>query len=42
MGDDVTVPVASDGGVIAAPTDQLRFDGGRVTTQRLTVSLRFR
>lgn len=41
-GDDVTVSAPSDGGVIAAPTAQLRFDGGRVTTQRFTVSLRFR
>lgn len=42
-GDDVTVPVsAGGGGVIAAPTDALRFNGGKVTTQRITVSLRLR
>ncbi|MES2521614.1 MAG: hypothetical protein V4617_02865 [Gemmatimonadota bacterium] len=40
--DDVVLSSPGDGGVIAAPTDQLRFDGGRVTTQRLTVSVRFR
>ena len=41
-GDDVTVTAPSDGGVIAAPTSALRFNGGRVTTQRITVSLRIR
>ena len=42
-GDDVTSPVSStDGGVIAAPTSALRFEGGRVITQRFTVSLRIR
>lgn len=42
-GQDVTtVASPSDGGVIAAPTDVLRFNGGRVTTQRITVSLRIR
>ncbi len=42
-GDNVTVAVApSSGGVIAAPTAALRLTGGRVTTQRLTVSLRIR
>ncbi len=42
-GDNVTVPVSpSSGGVIAAPTAALRFNGGRVTTQRLTISLRIR
>ncbi|MEQ1690812.1 MAG: hypothetical protein ABMA00_05970 [Gemmatimonas sp.] len=43
-GSDVTAassPVR-DGGVIAAPTAALRFNGGRVTTQRLTISLRIR
>ncbi|MBL0172024.1 MAG: hypothetical protein IPP90_15130 [Gemmatimonadaceae bacterium] len=41
--DDVTVVASpSSGGVIAAPTDVLRFNGGRVTTQRLTISLRIR
>jgi hypothetical protein len=40
-GDDVMV-APGDGGVIAAPTDQLRFDGGLVTTHRLSFSLRFR
>jgi len=38
----VTNPNRGDGGVIAAPTDALRFNGGRVTTQRLTLSLRIR
>ena len=42
-GDDVTVAVApNSGGVIAAPTDVLRFNGGRVTTQRLSISFRIR
>lgn len=41
-GDDITVSSPSDGGVIAAPTSALRFNGGRVTTQRLSVSLRIR
>lgn len=41
-GDDVTVATPNDGGVIAAPTAALRFNGGRVTTQRLSVSLRIR
>lgn len=38
----VTAPAAGGGGVIAAPTAALRLDGGRVTTQRLTVTLRIR
>ena len=42
-GDDVTAPVSSGGGgVIAAPTDVLRFNGGRVTTHRVSISFRFR
>ncbi len=41
-GDDVTVAAPSSGGVIAAPTDALRFNGGRVTTQRLAFSFRIR
>lgn len=41
-GDDVTVAAPNSGGVIAAPTAALRFDGGRVTTQRLSVTLRMR
>ena len=42
-GDEVTVAVApGSGGVIAAPTDVLRFNGGRVTTQRLTISFPIR
>lgn len=44
-GDDVSVtapPPAGGGGVIAAPTDALRFDGGRVTTHRFTVTMRVR
>ena len=41
-GDDVTVAAPNSGGVIAAPTAALRFNGGRVTTQRLTISLRIR
>ncbi|MEP7347351.1 MAG: hypothetical protein ABI877_18920 [Gemmatimonadaceae bacterium] len=44
-GGDVTATPPSapgDGGVIAAPTAALRLEGGRVTTQRLTISLRIR
>jgi hypothetical protein len=44
-GDDVSVtapPAPGGGGVIAAPTDALRFEGGRVTTHRFTVSMRIR
>jgi hypothetical protein len=41
-GDAVTVTAPNSGGVIAAPTAALRFNGGRVTTQRLTFSLRIR
>ena len=41
-GDDLTAPASGGGGVIAAPTAALRFNGGRVTTQRLTISLRIR
>jgi hypothetical protein len=42
-GDDVTAaPPPTPGGVIAAPTDQLRFQAGRVTTHRLSVSFRIR
>jgi hypothetical protein len=40
--DAVFAPTAGGGGVIAAPTAALRFNGGRVTTQRLTISLAFR
>ncbi len=44
-GDDVSVaqpPVPGGGGVIASPTGALRFDGGRVTTHRFTVTMRVR
>jgi hypothetical protein len=44
-GDDVSVtepPAPGGGGVIAAPTDVLRFDGGRVTTHRFTITMRIR
>lgn len=46
-GDDVSVtappaPGAGGGGVIASPTDALRFEGGRVTTHRFTVTMRVR
>lgn len=41
-GDAVTVAPPTPGGVIAAPTASLRFDGGRVTTHRLMVSFRIR
>ncbi|HJU73861.1 MAG TPA: hypothetical protein VJ717_08950 [Gemmatimonadaceae bacterium] len=44
-GDDVSVtepPVPGGGGVIASPTDALRFDGGRVTTHRFTITMRIR
>jgi len=44
-GDDVSVteaPPGGGGGVIAAPTDVLRFDGGRVTTHRFTLTMRVR
>ena len=41
-GDDVTVASPNSGGVIAAPTAALRFNGGRVTTQRLAFSFRIR
>lgn len=44
-GDDVSVtapPAPGGGGVIAAPTDALRFEGGRVTTHRFTISMRVR
>jgi hypothetical protein len=44
-GDDVSVtqpPTPGGGGVIASPTDALRFDGGRVTTHRFTVTMRVR
>ena len=43
-GDDVTVsaPPPSPGGVIAAPTSALRFEGGRVVTHRLAVTLKIR
>ncbi|MBC8089425.1 MAG: hypothetical protein H7Z40_19340 [Phycisphaerae bacterium] len=42
-GDDVSVVFApGSGGVIAAPTDVLRFNGGRVITQRITISLLLR
>jgi hypothetical protein len=43
-GDDVSIapPPTSPGGVIAAPTSALRFEGGRVTTHRLAFSLRIR
>jgi hypothetical protein len=39
---DVAVAAPDAGGVIAAPTAALRFNGGRVTTQRLSVSFRIR
>ncbi|MGQ0642449.1 MAG: hypothetical protein ACT4P6_17025, partial [Gemmatimonadaceae bacterium] len=41
-GDDVSVtaPTPGGGGVIAAPTDVLRFEGGRVTTHRFTITMR--
>ncbi len=39
---DVVAAVPDAGGVIAAPTAALRFNGGRVTTQRLSVSFRIR
>lgn len=42
-GDDVAIAASpNSGGVIAAPTDVLRFNGGRVTTHRLTFSFRIR
>jgi hypothetical protein len=44
-GDDVSVtesPTPGGGGVIASPTEALRFDGGRVTTHRFTVTMRVR
>jgi len=42
-GDDVSIaPPPAPGGVIAAPTSALRFEGGRVTTHRLAFSLRIR
>ncbi|MGQ0539194.1 MAG: hypothetical protein ACT4R6_09635, partial [Gemmatimonadaceae bacterium] len=44
-GDDVSVvapPGAGGGGVIASPTDALRFEGGRVTTHRFTISMKIR
>jgi hypothetical protein len=42
-GDDVSIaPPPASGGVIAAPTSALRFEGGRVTTHRLAFSLRIR
>lgn len=44
-GDDVSVtapPAAGGGGVIASPTEALRFEGGRVSTHRFTVTMRIR
>lgn len=41
-GDDVTAPAPGGGGVIAAPTDVLRFNGGRVIAQRITITLKLR
>jgi len=43
-GDDVSVtaPPPAPGGVIAAPTAALRFNGGRVTTHRWTLSFKIR
>ncbi|MCC6241859.1 MAG: hypothetical protein IT353_03415 [Gemmatimonadaceae bacterium] len=40
--DDVLFASPNSGGVIAAPTAALRFNGGRVTTQRLAFSFRIR
>jgi hypothetical protein len=41
-GDDVSVAPGGGGGVIASPTDALRFEGGRVTSHRFTVTMRVR
>jgi hypothetical protein len=44
-GDDVSVtapPTPGGGGVIASPTEALRFEGGRVSTHRFTVTMRIR
>ncbi len=41
-GEDVALTTPNAGGVIAAPTAALQYNGGRVTTQRLSVSLRIR
>lgn len=44
-GDDVSVveaPVPGGGGVIASPTEALRFEGGRVSTHRFTITMRVR
>jgi len=41
-GADLTALSPGGGGVIAAPTDVLRFTGGRVTSQRLAISLLIR
>jgi hypothetical protein len=44
-GDDVSVseaPIPGGGGVIASPTEALRFEGGRVSTHRFTVTMRIR
>lgn len=42
-GDDVSIaPPPSMGGVIAAPTDAIRFDSGRVTTHRLAFTMKIR
>lgn len=44
-GDDVSVtapPAPGGGGVIASPTEALRFEGGRVSTHRFTVTMRIR
>ncbi len=44
-GDDVSVtapPSGGGGGVIASPTEALRFQGGRVSTHRFTVTMRVR
>jgi len=43
-GDDVSIsaPAPSSGGVIAAPAAAIRFDGGRVTTHRFSVSLKLK
>lgn len=40
--EDIVVSAPNSGGVIAAPTAALRFDGGRVTTHRVTASFRIR
>lgn len=41
-GDDVSVAAPSDGGVIAAPTDALRFNAGRAMSHRFAFTLKGR